>query len=363
MKQSKWSRIISITVILLSVGMVLYLILSSGEIGGIVDALAASNKGWLVAAILCYAGYVLAEGVGLFAFLRVEGYRIKMFTAAHISFTGMFYANLTPSSTGGQPMQIYEMTRRKILGSVATSALTVRYFFNQVALVGMLALLWWINADFIASQEGIPPALVIFGFVLNFASLPLIGAIVIWPGIVERIALWGIRLLTRCHVIKNPDKWVEKAKGGIENFHSSLMTTLKSPLHVLIQLVVSVVEMTMLMLVPLMVYLALHESMSAHTPALQWHQLVTVAYMLYSAVAFFPLPGATGAQEVGFKSYFKGIFLGNGVQSAELNLSLGLMLWRFATFYLCLLAGCVDTVITNLRSRHEAIEHVERIDT
>lgn len=363
MNKSKWSKIISIVVVLLSLGMVLFLILSSGEIGGIVDALAASNKGWLLAAVMCYVAYIAAEGVGLWTFLRMEGYRVKVTTASHFSFVGMFYANLTPSATGGQPMQIYLMAKRKIPASVATSALTVRFFFNQLALVGMTVALWLINRDFIAAQDGIPPMLVIIGCVVNFACVPLISAIIFNRRLVERVALWGIRMLVKCHLCKNPEKWEQKAKEGIEHFHASLMSTVRSPKRILAQLVVSVVEMTVLMLVPLMVYLALNESMTAHEPALAWHHILTVGYMLYTTAAFFPLPGATGAQEVGFKSYFGGIFKGNGVQSAELSLSLGLLLWRFATFYLCLLVGSVDAIITNFRRRHEAIDHDERIST
>lgn len=351
LNQSKWSKIISIVVVLLSIGMVAYLILSSGEIGGIIEALAAANKGWLVVAVMCYAGFILAEGAGLCAFLRMEGYRIKLFTAAHFSFVGMFYANLTPSATGGQPMQVYLMSKRKVPASVATSALTVRFFFNQLALVGVTLVLWLINREFVAEQLGGAMGLIIIGCVVNFSCVPLIAAIILNRKLVEGVARWGIRLLVKMHLCKNPEKWEKKAIDGIEHFHSSLMSTVRSPRRMLIQLAVSVVEMTMLLIVPLVVYLALHEH------GVPWHQLLTVSYMLYVTAAYFPLPGATGAQEVGFKSYFGGLF------SSDLSLSLALLLWRFATFYICLLAGSVDAIVTNFRKKHAAIDHEERIST
>ena len=351
MNQSKWSRIISIAVVLLSIGMVAYLILTSGEIGGIAEALLAANKGWLLAAVMCYAGFILAEGVGLCAFLRMEGYRIKLHTAAHFSFVGMFYANITPSATGGQPMQIYLMAKRKVPASVATSALTVRFFFNQLALVGVTLVLWAFNREFVAKQLGGVLGLIILGCVVNFACVPLIAAIILNRSLVERIALWGIRLLTKMHLCKKPEKWEQKAREGIEHFHASLMSTVRSPLRILIQLAVSVVEMTMLLIVPYAVYLALHES------GVPWHHILTASYMLYVTAAYFPLPGATGAQEVGFRSYFSGVF------SSELSLSLALLLWRFATFYLCLLVGSIDAIVTNFRKKHAEIDRDERIST
>ena len=351
LNQSKWSKIISVVVILLSIGMVAYLILSSGEIGGITEALATANKGWLLAAVVCYAGYITAEGAGLCAFLRMEGYRIRLHTAAHFSFVGMFYANITPSSTGGQPMQVYLMSKRKVPASVATSALTVRFFFNQLALVGGTLVLWLVNRAFADAQlSGVMP-LIILGCVVNFSCVPLIAAIILNRALVERVAMWGIRLLTKCHLCRQPEKWELKAREGIEHFHASLMSTVRSPLRILIQLAVSVVEMTLLLIVPYMVYLALNES------GVPWHHILTVSYMLYVTASFFPLPGATGAQEVGFKSYFSGIF------SSELSLSLALLLWRFATFYFCLLVGSMDAIITNLRKKQAVIDHDERIST
>jgi len=351
LNQSKWSRIISVAVVLLSIGMVAYLILSSGEIGGIIEALATANKGWLLAAVLCYAGFILAEGTGLCAFLRMEGYRIKLHTAAHFSFVGMFYANITPSATGGQPMQIYLMSKRKVPASVATSALTVRFFFNQLALVGVTLVLWLFNREFVAQQLSGVMGLIIIGCVVNFACVPLIAAIILNRGLVERVAMWGIRLLTKLRLCRHPEKWEQKSRESIEHFHASLMSTVRSPLRILIQLAVSVVEMTMLLFVPYTVYLALHES------GVPWYHSLTVSYMLYVTAAYFPLPGATGAQEVGFKSYFSGIF------GSDMSLSLALLLWRFATFYLCLLAGSVDAIVTNFRKKQAVIDRDERINS
>ena len=350
MNQSKWSKIISAVVILVSLGMVLYIAFSTQELADAWQVLFTLNPLWLLAALLCYVGYVAAEGAGLFAFLRMEGFRVKMSSAAHFSFAGMFYANITPSSTGGQPMQIYLMAQRKIPAGVATSALTARYFFNQLALVALTALLWLLNRDFAAAQLGHVAGLIVLGCVVNFACVPIIIAIMLNRKLVERIALWGIGFLAKRKICKNPDKWEQKALQSIGHFHTSLFNLVGRPGHVLIQLLVSVVEMLCLMLVPWMVYQAFGLS---GTPFLH---VLTVSFMLFVSASYTPLPGASGAQEGGFLVYFKGIF-------TDATLPLALLVWRFATYYICLLVGCADSVYTSLRAKRAPIDRDERIST
>ena len=106
------------------------------------DVLFTLDKRWLLLCLLAMVGYVYAEGAGLCTFLRMEGYKVSLNTATHFSFAGIYYANVTPGSSGGQPMQIYLMSQRSIPAGVATSALTARYFFNQLTLVVMTLLLW-----------------------------------------------------------------------------------------------------------------------------------------------------------------------------------------------------------------------------
>lgn len=350
LNQSKWSKIISGAVILLSLGMVLYIAFSNQELANTWEVLFTLNPWWLLAALLCYVGYVYAEGAGLFAFLRMEGYRVKMSSAAHFSFAGMFYANITPSSTGGQPMQVYLMAQRKIPAGIATSALTARYFFNQLSVVAITVLLWVLNRDFATAQVGHVAGLIILGCVVNFACVPIIVAIMLNRRLVERIALWGIRFLAKHRLCKNPEKWEQKAMESIAHFHTSLFNLVKRPLHLLIQLVVSVVEMLMMMLVPLMVYKAFGLS---GTPVMH---ILTVSFMLFVSASYTPLPGASGAQEGGFLVYFKGIF-------TDATLPLALLVWRFATFYVCLLVGCADAIYTSLRKNRKPIDRDERIST
>ena len=350
MKQWPWGKILSGAVIVLSLVMVLFIVFGNPELENAWDVLATLQPGWFIACLLCFAGYVWAEGAGLCAFLRMEGFHVRLNTATHFSFAGLYYANITPGASGGQPMQVYLMRKRGVPGGVATSALTARYFFNQMTVVLTAAVLWALNGSFVEAQLGQAKLFIVLGCLVNFATVPIVVLVMLKRPLVERIGRWGIRLLTNRKLCKHPESWESRMTATLDHFHGSLFDLLRHPGHLMFQLVISLVEMACLMLVPLMVYRALGLS------GTHWYHLVTVAYLLFVSASYTPLPGASGAQEGGFLVYFAGLFPA-GV------LSVALLVWRFTTYYLCLLLGAADQVYSSLRSKRKPIVRENRSDS
>ena len=71
-------------------------------------------------------------------------------------------------------------------------------------------------------------------------------------------------------------------------------------------------------------------------------QIITLDVLEYTAAAYTPLPGASGAQEVMFAQAFGGVF-GENTFPAQL-------LWRFFTFYISLIIGLIVVTADGLRS-------------
>lgn len=344
LQQGKWSRIFNGAVIALSVGMVLYILLSTDDLAGVWHALTDLQPFWLAGTIGCYALYILAEGVGLLAFLHPHGYRMNLLTAAHFSLIGIFYGYVTPGYSGGQPMQVYHMARRKVDAGLSLSAVTVRHFFNHLSFVSLTIGVWIANRTYVHEQVGHLTALIVIGLFMTFANVPLTIAVVLARPWVERLVRWTIRLCIRWNICKDPQLWEERSMKAIANCHGSMMTLLKSPGQIILQLLASMAEATFIMLVPYMAYRAL--GLEGHTLL----QLLTIAFLLFVSASYAPLPGASGAQEGGFLAFFGSSF---GTLAP-----VGLLLWRFATYYLCLLVGCADTVWLGLRGPLEPIERI-----
>lgn len=342
MKLSKWKRYFSLGVILLSLLMVLLIVFGNPELDNAWEILLSLDKRYLLLAMACYGVFVAGEGVGLWAFLRMTGFTTKLRSAVHVSFQGIFYANITPSSSGGQPMQIYLMTQQGISGGVATSALTARYFFNQLAIVVLTGGLWLFNRGYVAQELGHIRGLFILGLTVNVMALPLVIVVMLNRPWVEKSARWLISLLTRWRLCRHPEKWTERAMDAVALFHESLDALVRHPLQLLVQFLSSMAETLGLMLAPALVYRALGLS---GAPVIH---LLTTACLLFVSVSYTPLPGASGAQEGGFIAFFRGLF-GESVAVA-------LLVWRFVTYYLCLLAGAGDLIFAALRRRGKTVD-------
>lgn len=342
MKNGKWSKIFNASVIVLSVAVVLWIVLSTDDLPRVGRELTSLDIRWLAAAFACYGGYLLSEGLGLMALVRAQGYRLGLGTAVHLSLIGIFYGYVTPGYSGGQPMEIYHMVRRKIDAGVSLLAVTVRHFFNHLTIVGMTLVLWAANAAYVQAEVGHLTVLIVIGCLMTFANVPLTLAVVLNRPLVERFVRWCIGFLARHRLCRHPDLWESKAMGTIANCHNAMTELVKSPLKVLTQLAISSVQGMFLMAVPVMVYRALGLTGTA------WYHVLTISYLLFVSASYAPLPGATGAQEGGFVVFFEGIF---GASAA-----VGLLIWRFVTFYLCLLVGCADAVFISSREPRPCIQ-------
>lgn len=343
MKQSKRSRIISMALIFCSIALVMVIAFSNSELTNAWQALGSLHKGYLALCVMCLMGYVAMEGAGLRAFLRARGYQLPLKSTVHLSFQGLYYASVTPGSSGGQPMQVYLMKRRGIPVGIGASALTVRFFFNQLSVVALTLLLWLTNFQFCQRQLSGVSALIVIGWLINFAAVPMILLAVFCRALMDRLARWLIGLGARLRIIKRPEETLQRTQRILDHFHDSIRGVMHQRGQIAAQLLFSLAEMLCLTGVAVGVYFAFMQSGTT------CGEILTIAFMLYVSASYTPLPGASGAQEGGFLLYYRGIY-GSG------TLSVALLVWRFMTYYLILITGAADALVTGFRRKYTTVE-------
>ncbi|MEJ1731428.1 lysylphosphatidylglycerol synthase domain-containing protein, partial [Escherichia coli] len=82
----------------------------------------------------CFTVHVLLEGISLFLFFRYQQVDVSLGSCEVVGLIGIFYSNITPAATGGQPMQVFSLKKRGVPPGVASSALAVKFFCWQCAL-------------------------------------------------------------------------------------------------------------------------------------------------------------------------------------------------------------------------------------
>ncbi len=315
----------------LTLGLVLYFGFRGNEPAEVFNELKSLSPSWGIVFLLCWFLYMIFETISVNSFIRQQNYKISLWHLFKIVLIGNYYSNITPSSTGGQPMQIYYLKKYGVPIGVGTSVFAVRFFVYQLALLTMGAFLWIINAGFVQQQLQGKVVLIIFGYLFNSASV--VGILLL--AVNKRLMAWLINLvikvINKLKFIKNKTKVIDKLNNNVAAFTDSVSMIRKHPGVLLTQYLITIVQLISMFSIPIFLYKAFGLSGTSSI------QLLTISTLLFITASYTPLPGASGAQEGGFAIFFNNIFPGPTLFSA-------LLLWRFFSYYLTVLVGIAITI-------------------
>lgn len=325
-------RNLNIAFILGTLLLILAIGINNNELQNVGQALLKISPWWLLACLGAWVCFVLLEGLSLHYFLYKQGYRVRYGYVLFVSMMGLYYSNLTPGASGGQPMQVYYLKKRDVPIGVSSSVMTVKFFCFQLMLLLMGGAVWIAQPGFVKDQLWGAKVFLIVGYVFNSLSVCLILFMVVNKRLVRFLMLLLIRLGAKLRLFKDPAQLAAKWEGILATFHASVMLIRKRPKELAVQLFLNAVQVLSVMAVTVFVYHALGLD---GTPVMN---IVTMALLLYISASYTPLPGASGAQEGGFMIFLKNIFPASEIFPA-------LLLWRLFTYYLTLIAGAAVSVI------------------
>jgi len=330
-------NVFSFLFIAATLGLIVIIAFSNNELTNAWSALFTLDFKWLICALLGWFAYMIFDTLSMYYFLHKQKQHISLGYACFVTLTGFYYSNITPGASGGQPMQVYYLSKRDVPVPIGTSAISIKFFAQQMMIVLLTSVFWFMNADFVNTQLGSFKWAIYIGYAINFASIPLILLVALHRPMVQAIIGFFIRLGAKMHLIKHPEDKLVRISTGLDVYHASILRLAKHPRQIIGMLVLAGLSIMGLMSVPFSVY---HAFRMSGTP---WHRLFTAAFLLFVSASYTPLPGASGAQEGGFLVYFKGLF-------TQGTIGLALLIWRFFTYYLFLLVGAVISIVNNIRS-------------
>ena len=324
-KQTR-SNILNALVIFLTIGIVIYLGAANGDIGDAWAALISSDLFWVGAAIVSYGIFMIFEALGVHVFFRQQNVKIKFRSTLLVSIIGMFYSSVTPAATGGQPMQVFAFKKRGVPTGISSSALAVKFFCFQTALLSLGGLFWILNPEIVNACVNRARVIVITGFVLNGFTVAAVLLLAINKNIVRAIITLIINIGKKLRLVKDVARTTSKIDAALSDFHASVDMVTHHPGRLLVLLLISCIQVMGLMSISYCVYRAMGQT--GHF----FGEILALQLLLYIGASFTPLPGASGAQEGGFYIFFQDIFPANKMLGA-------LLLWRFFTYYLSLIVG------------------------
>ncbi|WP_303799799.1 lysylphosphatidylglycerol synthase transmembrane domain-containing protein [Ruminococcus flavefaciens] len=308
----------------------LNLIFKDQELSEIISDLRSADPLWITIGAAAAVLFVSGESSIIHYMLRVLDQKTSFLRCLKYSFIGFFFSYITPSSTGGQPMQMYHMKKDKIkIGYSTLIMLLITIAYKSILVLLALGFLIF-NYDTVALYAGDMKWLIVLGFTLNLSFIILLLLVFLKPIWARALGIKTVDLLTKLHIMKrrNKEKYTEKLIRICDTYAMGADYIKKNLWVVFNVFVMTALQRICLFSITWIIYKAYGMSGTSYI------DILTIQIMIAVAVEMLPLPGAAGITEGCFLLAFTDIFTLERVKPA-------LLISRGLNFYLILFIGAI----------------------
>lgn len=330
---SKKTALLNISlIIIIFLGLFLYMLKIDG-IDNIINVLSKVDYKWVFAGIGCLLIHWTCESLNLHIPIKKMYPNQKFTNSIKVAMIGQLFNNITPFSSGGQPMQAYELNKTGKRVSDSLSAMAIKFIITQIALVTSTLVVVLIEFDFFKTLMQNYLWIAMIGFIVNIIAI----IVMILAGIKKEIIIFItnpiIRLLGKIHIIKDTEKIIEKLNNSIDNFGNQFVI-MKSEKKMVIQMfMIAVLQSMVYYSITYMVYRAFGNY------GISFLQIIPTQAFLLLIMTFIPTPGSGVGAEGGFYLLFNTIF-------KEGTINMSILFWRLYTFYLPIIVGALFLIPT-----------------
>lgn len=302
MKKPEKKSIFNVLFLVIVFALTIWSVFSGVDLNQLSTYLLQAEPIYIVLSIFCVIAFILGESVIIHYLLKTLGTRIPFSHCCLYSFIGFFYSCITPSASGGQPMQVIAMRKDKIpvaVSAVVLAIITITYKAVLV-LIGLVVLVVR-PASIMCYLDGVE-WIVYLGLILNVVCIMLLYMVVFHASVIRSIATWSLNLVDHIRPLHNREKWEQKLENLISQYNGTAEFFRSNQRIILNVFGITFIQRCLLFFVAGLTYLAFHlagESLFVIT---------TLQGMISVAVDMLPLPGGMGISENLFLTIFEPIF-------------------------------------------------------
>ncbi|MGC9796382.1 flippase-like domain-containing protein [Fervidobacterium riparium] len=276
--------------------------------------------GFVILVLILALDYFL-NALRIMLFVRFMGYRLSFWKSLENFFFTAFFSFVTPMTIGGQPFQIYHLTKNGVPSHVATN-ISVFRMFEGVIIVSIVDLIFL--KDVINILRGtVGLSVIIFGFLIT-VGLSVAGFIAfVNKELLYTIFKFFLRL-TKSEKIQEKEM---KALTWFEKMSTSTKSLLMNRYWVIL---FDMVTGMLLSITPAILLKISIECVS--NTAVQLTTIWGIISMLNTIVYYVPTPGSSGGVEGFYQMVFSHIY------GAKPTMT-GIFVFRLVTYYLIIFIG------------------------
>lgn len=312
----------------------IYGVFHGKDLGNLLEIIKTVDPFPLIPGVICVVIFIWGESIIIYYMMRTLGIRLRKWTCFLFSSVGFFFSCITPSASGGQPMQIYYMKKEKIPVPVATLVLMIVTITYKLVLVAVGVGLVLLGQNFIHQYLWQIRHVFYLGIGLNVFCVAFMLLLTFHPALARKILEWGLNLLARLHIVRNQERWLAKLNMSMDQYRDTALYFREHKRVIINVFAITLFQRFALFVVTYFVYLAFELSGSSF-----W-VIVLLQAVISVSVDMLPLPGGMGISETLFLTIFIPVF------GTKLLLS-GMILSRGLGYYTELILSAALTVLAN----------------
>lgn len=334
-RKNKYQIVLFASVMLLT----FYAVFQKKDLFGIWNAIIRMELGNFIIAISLGLFFVSAEGITIWYLLVSLGNKCSIWRCIKYSFIGFFYSGITPSATGGQPVQLYYMKRdgyKTSDSSVILMTVALAYKLVLVLIGVCLFFLWYRHLKYYMKDYII---LYFVGLFLNFIVVLAIFVAMRFPNILIRIAYAFEKGMIRMRIWNVDSERKERIQYFVQSYDHTVKFMVEYKRKLLVLFIMTMLQRCSLFLLTYIVYRGFHLSGSSMFSIMSLQAAVCIS------VDMLPVPGAQGITELVYQTVFVNIF-------TKTYLFPSMLIIRGINFYFLLFVCGVVTGLTILKNKH-----------
>lgn len=339
-KKKKW---LSVLFLLINVGVVagilIYQIKNDTEMSTFGELITSGINWWIFAfAVFLFLLNMFTEGARFWLLTYKTTGKNRPILGYKVAALGRYYDNITPLSAGGEPFQIYYMSKHSIDAGKAVSIPVGKYIFFQLTFVSLGFICMMFSISY--ANSGLGTALVTtgswIGFALNFALTFIVLLVSISKKLGDKLLTGGLKFLKKIHFIKDYDGKLAKSRKVIGEYQRAVTDYAKDKWTFVLMMILSYAGLIINYSTPYVIYCMFH----GFNASIYWELFVKIV-MVDLAACFIPLPGGTGVAELSFTAIFASL-MGPDIFWA-------MLIWRILTYYSYIIQGILITIYDYFR--------------
>lgn len=233
------------------------------------------------------------------------GQKIPFGLALQTVIVGFYFNNITPSASGGQPMEVYFLHRRGVKVAHSSLVFITMSFFFYLSMFFYTGLTFIVDGDVVMASLGDKKMMVLFlaGLIFNFFVAVFCYLICYKPARLRVVVKFLMSILVSLKLVKNSAKNLRKVARFLRSYSHGSQQIIGNRKAFFRLLTCCLIQVAALFTIPFAVSLALGAE-----PDWQFFRgIFGLQAVLYMATSAMPTPGAVGVTEGGFISMFSKI--------------------------------------------------------